>query len=111
MSIWTIICLTGAIIFGLLALIFAIIKEKGAKFLPEFKKIPKSEIEKYDIKKMSLDIRDEFINWAGILLIGSVLSHSIDSIYGIIAFFLWLIIFIVKLFSSSKSNLEKYKKQ
>lgn len=110
MTIWTIVCLIGTIIFGLLALIFVIIKDKGAKFSPEYKKIPKNEVKKYNIKKMSLDIRDEFINWAGILLIGTLLSYFIDGIYGIIAFTLWFIIFIVKLFSNSKDNLEKYKK-
>lgn len=111
MTIWTIVCLLGTIIFGLLALVFAMIKEKGAKFSPEYKKIPKNEIKKYDIKKMSLDIRDEFINWAGILLIGTLLSYFIDDIYGIIAFCLLIIIFLVKFLSNSKNNLEKYKKQ
>ena len=85
-------------------------KEKGAKFYPGYKKIPQNELEKYDKKQMSIEIRDEFVVWAGILLIGVFLSAFIDVIYGIIAFILWLIIFIVKLFSSSKDNLEKHKK-
>lgn len=111
MSTWTIVCLVGTIIFGLLAAFFAIIKEKGAKFYPGYKTIPQNELDKYDKKQMSIEIRDEFATWAGILIIGVLLSAFIEVIYGIIAFFLWLIIFVVKLLSISKNNIDKHKKQ
>lgn len=110
MNVWTIICLVGTIIFGLLGAVFAIIKEKSAKFFPGYKTIPKHEIRKYDHLKMGKAMRDEMLNWAGILLLGTILSHLLESIYGIIALVLWVIIILVKLFSDPKKELKKHKK-
>lgn len=110
MNIWTIICLAGAILFGLLAAIFAILKEKGVKYFHGYKDIPNHEKKKYDKAAMVKAMRDEMLNWTGILLIGTLLSQFSTKVYGIIALFLWVIVFIVKVFSDPKEELKKYKK-
>lgn len=53
MNIGTITCLILAVFFGIISIIFALLKEKGALLISGFNTMPKEEREKYDQKKMS----------------------------------------------------------
>lgn len=109
--IWTAICLLLAMAFGILAIIFALLKEKGAMLIGGFNTLPKEEREKYNKKKMSADVRNDFLLWFGILLLGAVLSYFFGNYYAIIAFIIWIILFFKGVHIDTNKAFGKYRKQ
>ena len=71
-----ILCLSGA-------LLFFILKEKGAILVSGFDSIPENQKDKYDKKKISLDMRNTLLLWGIILLLGTILSQSIHEYFGV----------------------------
>ncbi|MBW6410318.1 DUF3784 domain-containing protein [Clostridium weizhouense] len=110
MNIGTIICLTLAIFFILLSLIFTLLKEKAALLISGFNTISKEEREKYDKKKMSIDMRNSLFLWSIILLLGVASSYFINKYCSIIAIVIWLIVFLKDIHINSDKAFEKYKK-
>jgi len=68
MSDWSMVCLIFAVTFGIFAMIFAGLKEKGAILISGFNTLPKEEREKYDKIRLCKDIRNSFFLWSGVLL-------------------------------------------
>lgn len=59
-----IICLIMAVPMIILAIIFAVLKEKGAMLISGFNTLPKAEREKHDKAKMSVDMRNSLFIWS-----------------------------------------------
>lgn len=110
MNIGVIVCLILALFFSVLSSIFALLKEKSAIFISGFNSLSKAEREKYDKKKMSIDMRNSLFIWAIILFLGAILSYYISEYCSIISFVVWLIIFFKDVHMDSKKAFEKYKK-
>lgn len=70
MNIGTIICLLLAVVFGMISMIFALLKEKGAMLISGFNTLSKEEQANYDQKKMSIDMRNSLFLWSILLLSG-----------------------------------------
>jgi hypothetical protein len=111
MNVWTITCTIAAAIFGILGVIFALLKEKGAMLISGFNTLEKEERDKYDKKRMSIDARNDFFIWSGILLLGAVLSHFFSDFYAIIAFIIWIILFFRGVHVDPDKAFSKYRKQ
>lgn len=60
MNVGMIACLTLGIFFLIFSICFAILKEKGAILVSGFNSFSKAEREKYDQKRISLDMRNSF---------------------------------------------------
>lgn len=110
MNIWGIICLTLAVIFSILAAVFALLKEKGALLISGFNTLSKEEREKYDKKKISVDMRNSLFIWAIILFLGAILSYYISKYCAIIAIIIWIVIFFKDVHIDSEKAFRKYKK-
>lgn len=110
MNIWGIICLTLAAIFSILAAVFALLKEKGALLISGFNTLSKEEREKYDKKKISVDMRNSLFIWAIILFLGAILSYYISKYCAIIAIIIWIVIFFKDVHIDSEKAFRKYKK-
>ncbi|WP_195244285.1 DUF3784 domain-containing protein [Clostridium celatum] len=110
MNIWGIICLILAVIFSILAAVFALLKEKGALLISGFNTLSKEEREKYDKKKISIDMRNSFFIWAIILFLGAILSYYISKYCAIIAIIIWIVIFFKDVHIDSEKAFRKYKK-
>ena len=110
MNIWGIICLTLAVIFSILAAVFALLKEKGALLISGFNTLSKEEREKYDKKKISVDMRNSLFIWAIILFLGAILSYYISKYCAIIASIIWIVIFFKDVHIDSEKAFIKYKK-
>lgn len=110
MNIWGIICLTLAVIFSILAAVFALLKEKGALLISGFNTLSKEEREKYDKKKISVDMRNSLFIWAIILFLGAILSYYISKYCAIIAIIIWIVIFFKEVHIDSEKAFRKYKK-
>ena len=109
MNVGVVACLTLGIFFLVFSLCFAILKEKGAILVSGFNSFSKAEREKYDQKRISLDMRNSFFLWAMILFIGALFSYFISSYFAIPAFIIWLILFFKDVHISATKAFEKYK--
>jgi len=106
----TIICLMLAVVFGIMSIIFALLKEKGAMLISGFNTMPKDEREKYDKKKMSMDMRNSLFLWFIILSLGAFFSYLISKYFAAVAIVTWLIIFLKDVHIDAEKAFEKYKK-
>ena len=69
------LCGVLVIPFVIIGVLFAIFKEKAAKFVSGFNSLPKGEQALYDKAHISRDIRNRCFTWTGVMLIGAVLSY------------------------------------
>ena len=110
MNIGFISCVVPAIMFGLLTLLFLIIKEKGAVLISGFNAIPKEKRELYDTEKMSKDQRNAMLRWTNIMSFGALLCVFVSQYVAIIAYAIWLFVFFKDVHFDSNKAFDKYKK-
>ncbi|MDO9490781.1 DUF3784 domain-containing protein [Acetobacterium sp.] len=109
-DIWAIACLVLAIIFILLALIFALLKEKATILISGFNTLPKELRKTYDTRQMSKDMRNQFALWTIVLLSGAILSHFISFYFAIAASVLWLFLFLKEVHFDIDKAFDRYRK-
>lgn len=110
MNVWILTCWVLAVFFGIIAVIFALLKEKGAMLISGFNTLSKEEREKYDKKKMSIDMRNSFFLWFGILLLGAILSYLVNNYFAIISITIWIILLFRKIHFNPEKAFGKYRK-
>lgn len=86
-------CGVLAVLFLVIGILFAIFKEKAAKFVSGFNLFSKEEQELYDKSYISSDMRNQCFLWTIIMLIGSLLSYFLSPYIAIFAFTIWLYLF------------------
>ena len=86
------LCGVLVILFVIIGVLFAIFKEKAAKFVSGFNSLPKEEQALYDKAHISRDIKNQCFTWAGIMLVGAVLSYFLTPYMAIPAFIIWLVL-------------------
>jgi hypothetical protein len=102
------ICLILAIVFGVTAFIFFLLKDKAAMLISGFSTLPKEERELYDKARLSKDQRNDILLWAFIMGIGSMLS-LLSQFFAILAFGIWLVLFLKEVHFDAKKAFEEYK--
>ncbi len=102
-------CLSMAIIFFVIALIFAIGKDKASGLVAGFNGFSKRERENYDKVKITLDMRNLFFLWTSIFAIGAVLCFFILPQLVWVAYIIWIISLGNNFYVDPKSAFEKYK--
>lgn len=106
MNIGFVACLVLAILFLIIGIVFALLKEKGAKYVSGFRTL--NHPEKYDKASISLDIRNQCFIYFVILSIGAILSYSLSAYIAIAALLVWLIIFFHNFNLDAEKAFEKY---
>lgn len=109
MNLGVITCLLMGGIFLMFAIIFALLKEKGAVLISGFNSLPKQEREKYNQLKMSKDMRNSCFIWFVIFAIGAILSYFISSYIAIISFVVWMILFFKDVHLNTEKAFGKYR--
>ena len=109
MYIGAITCLLVATIFGVMAIIFTILKEKGAMLISGFNSLPNEQRVNYDRLKMSKDMRNSLLLWFGIFAVGAILCYFFTPYIAIIAFVVWLILFFKEVHLDTEKAFEKYR--
>lgn len=94
--------------FLIIGVLFAIFKEKAAKFVSEFNSLSKEEQALYDKAYISRDIRNQCFTWSAIMLIGAVLSYFVTSYMAIPAFVILGIIFFNEVHFDNHKAFERY---
>ena len=103
--------LCGALVipFVIIGVLFTIFKEKAAKFVSGFNSLPKEEQALYDKVHISRDKRNQCFTWAGIMLIGAVLSYFITPYMAVPAFVIWSVLFFKEVHFDTYKAFEKYR--
>ena len=94
--------------FVIIGVLFAIFKERAAKFVSGFNSLPKEEQALYDKAHISRDIKNQCFTWAGIMLVGAVLSYFLTPYMAIPAFIIWLVLFFKEVHFDTHKAFEKY---
>ncbi len=102
-------CVTMAVIFLILALIFEIKKEKATILVAGFNGLPKMERETYDNLKISLHYRNLFLLWVLIYLVAMVLCLFVLPQFVCVAYIIWIISFAQNTHLDPRTAFDKYK--
>lgn len=106
MNIGFVACLVLVILFLIIGIVFALLKEKGAYFVSGFRTL--NHPEKYDKAYISLDMRNQCFTYALILFLGAILSYFISAIIAIPAYVIWVIVFFKSVHLDAEKAFEKY---
>lgn len=102
-------CMALAITFFIIGIWFWLLKEKAAKWIfSGFSSLSSKEQALYDKTRLALDMRNLFLLWAVILLIGALLSYFFISYWAIPAFAIWLVLFFRQVHGDAHKAFEKY---
>lgn len=94
--------------FLIMGVLFAILKEKAAKFVSGFNSLSKDEQLLYDKAYISRDIRNQSFTWSAIMFFGAVLSYFVTSYMAILAFIIWGILFFKEVHLDTHKTFKKY---
>lgn len=106
MNIGFVTCIILAVLFLVLGIIFALLKEKGAYFVSGFRTL--NHPEKYDKAYISRDMRNQCFIYFVILSIGAILSYFISAVISIPTYIIWAIVFFKSVHLDAEKAFEKY---
>ena len=101
-------CIILVILFAIIGLIFAIFKEKAAKFVSGFNSFSKEEQTLYNKTHISRDIRNQCFIWTIIMLAGALLSCVLTPYMAIPSYVIWLVLFFKEVHFDNHKAYEKY---
>lgn len=99
-------CTILALLFLILSIIFALLKEKGANYVSGFNTL--NHPEKYGKAYISRDMCNQCFIYFVILSIGSVLSYYLSAYVAIVAILVWLILLFRNFNLDVEKAFEKY---
>lgn len=102
------ICGVLVIPFLIIGVLFAIFKERAAKFVSGFHSLSKEEQAIYDKAYICRDIKNQCFTWSAIMFVGAVLSYFVTSYMAIPAFIIWGIMFFKEVHFDTHKAFEKY---
>ncbi|MEQ8199338.1 MAG: DUF3784 domain-containing protein [Clostridiaceae bacterium] len=107
---WTIVGLVMSGIFGLIGMIFLILKEKACVLISGYNFKTRKEREEYDEARLSKDEGRFFFKCAAIYLAGAVISIFAGALSFWIAFAVWLTYFLKNVHLDAEKAFDKYKR-
>lgn len=94
--------------FALVGVLFAIGKEKAAKFVSGFNSLSDKKQDRYDKAYLSRDIRNQCFLWSVLMLAGTLLSLFLTQYMAIPTFVIWLVLFFKDVHLDPEKGFEKY---
>ena len=107
-QIGAVACIAIGILFLILAVLFALLKEKGVMLISGFNTLSAEKREQYDKKRMSRDMRNSLFLWSILLFGGGILSYLVSFYFAILAIAVWLVLFLKDVRSDAGKAFEKY---
>lgn len=102
-------CIMMMTFFFLMALFFALGRERAANWLSGFHSLPEEERAKYDRKQMAADSRNDFLLWGFIMLAGALAALWISEYGAGAAFLVWLVLFFRNVHLDEEKAFGKYR--
>ena len=106
MNIGFMACIVLGILFLIIGIMFALLKEKGAKYVSGFSTL--NHPEKYDKAYISLDMWNQCFIYSLILFLGAILSYFISAMIAIPTYIIWGLIFFKSVHLDAEKAFEKY---
>lgn len=94
--------------FLLTGIVFALLKERGAKFVSGFNTLSEKEQELYDKSWIVRDIRNSSFIWSAIMLVGAILSYFLTGYIAAAAYIIWGIWFFKDVHWDAYKAFKKY---
>lgn len=104
-------CAALGILFFILGVVFALLKEKGAMLISGFNTLPKEKQKLYDRARMSRDQKNMCFLWAAVFAAGGIASAFLSPYCAGIAFLIWLVLFFREVHLDAEKAFQKYKMQ
>lgn len=106
---WCCIALVPA--FFITAILFAVFKGKCAKYITGFSSLPKKEQPLYDQEAMARDMRNSYLLYSLIMLLGAVFSVIFSPYSAAAAYLIWGYFFFREVHLDPHKAFEKYRKK
>lgn len=106
MNVGFMACIVLSILFLIIGIMFALLKEKGAKYVSGFSIL--NHPEKYDKASISLDMRNQCFTYSLILFLGAILSYFISDYIATPTYIIWAILFFKSVHLDAEKAFEKY---
>lgn len=107
--VWAVVCLIFAAIFGVIALVFFILKDRASVLISGYNTLSKEERQKYDREKMCKDMRNSLLIWTAIFLIGALVAYFVWKYFALVSFAVWLILFFKDVHFDYEKAFKKYR--
>lgn len=101
-------CAILAILFLIIATLFALLKEKGAKFVSGFNSLSETQQQLYDKAYISRDMRNQCFTWSIVMVLGALCSYLFSAHLAIVAYIIWLILFFKEFHLDAEKAFKKY---
>lgn len=101
-------CAILAILFFVIGILFALLKEKGANFVSGFNSLSKTQQQLYDKAYISRDMRNQCFTWAIVMVLGALCSYLFSPYLAIVAYIIWLVLFFKEFHLDAEKAFEKY---
>lgn len=101
-------CIVLVPFFGILSIIFAIVKGNAVKLISGFNSFSEEERKLYDKERIAKDMRNKLFLWAVVMLIGALGSEFITIYFAMAAYAVWLVLFILDVHIDAHKAFEKY---
>ena len=101
-------CAILAILFFVIGILFALLKEKGAKFVSGFNSLSKTQQQLYDKAYISRDMRNQCFTWTIVMVLGALCSYLLSPYLAIVAYIIWLVLFFKEFHLDTEKAFEKY---
>ena len=111
MNIGFLTCILLSVFFSIIALIFTIMRGKASILISGFNTLPMNVQKLYDKDFLVRDMRNLMFLLGFIMLIGALLSYFITPYIAILAFIIFLFIFLKNVSLDNKKAFLKYKKK
>lgn len=102
-------CMCGILVvpFAFIGILFAIYKERAARFVSGFNSLSQREQALYDKASISRDVRNQCFLWSAIMCGGAVLS-LVTPYMAIPAYVIWIVLFFRDFHFDPHKAFEKY---
>lgn len=101
-------CIVLVPFFLLFGILFAVLKDKSAKFVSGFNSLSKEEQKLYDKAYIARDMRNSCFLWSAVMLAGALLSYFLTPYMAIAAYVVWGILFFKDVHFDEHKAFEKY---
>ena len=102
-------CIVLVPCFGLMAVLFWAMGSKAARFVSGFSSLSPQEQAQYDQARLARDTGNNLFLWAGIMLVGAVLSALFGSYLATPAYLVWGVLFFGQVHLDVYKAFESYK--
>lgn len=103
---WICVCVVPC--FLILGIMFAVLKERSAKFVSGFNSLSEEEQKMYDKAQIAKDMRNSCFLWSAVMTAGAALSCFLTPYMAVAAYVVWGVLVFKDVHLDAHKAFEKY---